>query len=319
MALNKGQPAIRAKQLWGWVESGTVKVSPLLGTRILIVARNSRPQVTWHRATVSGPEKHRTRYWWGTGVIFAPRWDPLKEHFDPIADDLAEIEKMSNHQLHQRGMYRLPNGEVVILIYQHVADALHFQRQQWHIRLESYAKELERIAKSLADIETTALKLIGSTESPPAMIEELMNLDRKFRERRQRISTITANLADRERAAAILIAELQREITEIRNGIQGSLQSQTLKDLLNGQPTNVAGLQRYLAQKHQRLDEILVRPIVRPVRRAQLGLCAAIGSLAVGNGDRAARQLNQTLRLLDGARAALEQPAEISELHDKAA
>lgn len=319
MALNKGQPAIRAKQLWGWVESGTVKVSPLLGTRILIVARNSRPQVTWHRATVSGPEKHRTRYWWGTGVIFAPRWDPLKEHFDPIADDLAEIEKMSNHQLHQRGMYRLRDGNVVILIYQHVADALHFQRQQWHIRLGSYGNELRRLQEALGVIEEVALAHVTAPNPPAEVLPQLEAAENSLRQRRQQIETITTHLADRERAAAILIDALQRETTAVRNGILGSLQSQTLKDLLNGQPTNVAGLQRYLAQKHQRLDKILVRPIVRPVRRAQLGLCAAIGSLAVGNGDRAARQLNQTLRLLDGARAVLEQPAEISEPHDKAA
>ncbi len=127
MALKKEWPAIRAEWLWEWQERGTVKTSPLFGTRVLFVLCNSRPFKKWGRVEGGQPVFYKTRYWLAEGVLLVPRWDPLESHFDPERD--KGVEELTRKELGQRGMYRLEEGEVALLIYQHVEDVLHFKRQ----------------------------------------------------------------------------------------------------------------------------------------------------------------------------------------------
>lgn len=306
MALKAGLPAIRAKWLWDWQERGTIKTVPLLGTRVLVVAENSRPFKTWHEFANGDVLKNATRYWMGEGVLCVPRWDPLDIHYDPIYD--SGVKTLGLEELKEQGMYRL-NGKLLVLIYQHVEGALHFQRQQWHIRLERYAAELKEIRSFLNEIEDHALRKVFLEEAP-AEVAELGVLARRLRRRRQEIHQILVHIAPRERAAEILVNALWRELQLSQRGIQGVLSSKSMEELFTGLLTRKEGLRAYLVKIYLNLNQIKVRPIVRPLKLVQHYLRGGLGALDVGEIEMFRHQLESAIENLEKAQKSLQHPKE---------
>lgn len=310
MALKKGLLAIRAKWLWDWLERGTIQVVPLLGTSAtgaLVVVQDARPFKTCHQQEDGEAVKKAMRYWLGEGTLLVRRWDPLSIHYDPIAD--AQIATMGLDELKERGMYSLKDGTMLVLIYQHIEDALHFQRQQWHIRLEAYAAELQEISALLAGIEERALAGI-SEEIRGEELGTLGILDSRYRHRREKIHTILTHLASRERAAEILIDTLRYELQLTQKSLQGVFTSKPMEDLLNDVPTSVEGLRAYLVRIYRNLNQLRVRPIVRPLKLAQHYLRVALGALDVNEPLSLKHQLELALENLDKALFSLEHPKE---------
>ncbi|MDP2926854.1 MAG: hypothetical protein Q8N65_01820 [bacterium] len=295
MALKEGWPAIRAEWLWDWQKRGTLKTVSLFGTKVLIVAENARPRKTCYR--IKGEKTYRvlTRYWLGKGVLLVPRWDPLEFHYDPVAD--GEVEILDSTERKERGIYRQDSGDLLVLIYQHLEDALHFQRQQWHMSLESYPEELQQIFNSLAKIEEKALEFSG---------DGLRGLD--YRQRREEINRILTCLAGREKAAAILLRLFDEEITLAQKCLLATLSSQTVKDLLKGSSVNDEGLRAYLVKIYQNLSQIGVKPIVKPLDLAQRQIRAALGSLDVGETSRMVHHIKLTIKSLEEAGKSLQRP-----------
>ena len=307
MALKGKLPAIRAEWLWDWQRSGTIEVESLLGTVVLIVAKNAKPSKTCYQQRDDKIIKNPSHYWLGQGVILVPRWDPLELHFDPIADD--GVEALGLEELRQRGMYRV-NEKILVLIYQHVEDALHFQRQQWHIHLETYATELQKISALLTEVEERALAKIFLGAVPEIEAGELGTLARRYKRRREEIYQILVRIAPRERAAEILVHALQRELQLTERGIRGILSSKSMKDLLAGVPTSLEGLRAYLVKIYLNLNQIKVRPIVRLLKLSQHYLRGGLGALAVGEIERFKHQLELVIKNLDKAQKSLQHPPE---------
>lgn len=263
---------MRARWVWGWLSRGTLSAEPLFGTRVLLVLDNSRPQITHDGLT--------TRYWLGEGILLVPRWDPLELHYDPVAD--ADVEKLSAEELAQRGMLRV-DDQTLVLIYQHVDGVLHFQRQQWHIRLQKYAAELREIQEDLTILERKALEVL--TEAPTDGRERfraLAEVRKRRRDRRREIETIlSVGVAPRERAAKILMAALKRELTSVRRRIGGVFNTATYRDLRSGRPVSKEGLRTYIADLYFDLEGVKVRPVVRRIKLAQRHLRLALGALDV--------------------------------------
>ena len=309
MALKKGLPAIQARWLWDWQRRGSVRVESLLGTRVLIVQENGRPSKTYHRERDGKVTKETVRYWLGQGIILVPRWDLLDFHCDPVTDE--GVKSLALNELKQRGMYRLKDGTILVLIYQHVEDTLHFQRQQWHIRLERYAAELQKISTLLAEIEKRALTRISLRKAPG--IEptgELGRLMRHYQHRRGEIHQILVYIAPRERAAEILVHTLRRELQLNQKGIQGILSSKPMKDLLASVPAPIEGMKAYLVKIYLNLNQMKVRPIVQPLKLAQHYLRGALGALDVGEPGRVVRQLELATENLRKAEQSLQHPKE---------
>lgn len=302
MALRKDWSAIRAEWLWPWIRRGTVQVSPLFGSRVLLVARNAQPFKTRYKLKNGEVIKHPIRYRLGEGVILVPRWDPLDIHYDPVADD--GVETLGPDELKKRGMYRLdekilvrrsikPFGfaildeKILVLIYQRVKDALHFvplQRQQWHISLETYSKEFKEISTELREIEEHALKSISLKEPQRKEISEELG------------------------SAEILIEGLQGQVQLTKIGIKTVLISKPVKDLTAGIPTSIEGLRAYLVRTYQSLTQIKVRPIVRVLKLAQYYLRGALRALDVGEIKRFQHQLELVIEKLEKSQRLLQQP-----------
>jgi len=325
MALRKDWPAIRAKSLWDWMERGTVEVTPLFGTRVLLVAKNAQPFKTRYELKNGEIIKHPTRYWLAEGVVLVPRWDPLDIHYDPVADD--GVETLGLDELKKRGMYRLnekilvkrsikPFGfaildeKIIVLIYQHVEGALHFQRQQWHISLETYSKELKEISTKLREIEEHVLKSISLKEPQRKEIsEELGSVERNLKQRRKKIHKIVIKgISPRQKTAEILIEGLQGQVQLTKIGIKTVLISKPVKDLIAGIPTSIEGLRAYLVRTYQGLTQIKVRPIVRVLKLAQYCLRGALGALDVGEIKRFQHQLELVIEKLEKSQRLLQQP-----------
>lgn len=307
MALKGKLPAIRAEWLWDWQKSGTIEVESLLGTVVLIVAKNAKPSKTCYQQRDDKIIKNPSHYWLGQGVILVPRWDPLELHFDPIADD--GVEALGLKELRQRGMYRV-NEKILVLIYQHIEDALHFQRQQWHIHLETYATELQKISALLTEVEERALAKIFLGVVPEIEAGELGTLACRYKRRREKIHQILVRIAPRERAAEILVHALQQELQLAERGIRGILSSKSMKDLLAGVPTSLEGLRAYLVKIYLNLNQIKVRPIVRLLKLSQHYLRGGLGALAVGEIERFKHQLELAIKNLDKAQKSLQHPPE---------
>lgn len=300
MALRKDWSAIRAEWLWPWIARGTVQVNPLFGTRVLLVAKNAQPFKTRYDKEFI---KHPTRYWLGEGIILVPRWDPLDIHYDPVADD--GVETLGPDELKKRGMYRL-NEKILVLIYQHVEDALHFQRQQWHVSLETYAQELKEISNQLREIEDHTLKNISLKE---AQFEQLGAREDNLRQRRKKIhQIIVKGIAPREKAAEILIEALWDEVQIAERRIRAILISKPVKDLLADISVTIKGLRAYLIGIYQNLNQIKVRPIVRILKVTQYSLRGALGSLDVGEIKTFKHQLKLVIENLKKAEKLLQQP-----------
>lgn len=297
MALKKGWPAIRAAWLWKWQEDQGLETTSLFSTRVLIVAKNARPAISYYQQINSETAKFKVRYWLGKGTILVPRWNPLKFHYDPVAD--KGLEFLSRDEQKARGIYRLDNGEFLVLIYQHVEDALHFQRQQWHILSENYPEELREISSNLAVIEEKALESGNGT---------LCALGYDYRHRRQKIHQIMVRLAVREKAAEILLRVIEEEVGYIKRSLRNCLNSRPIKDFLKSGFTNTQGLKAYLVRSHLNLSQMGVRPIVKPLGLAQCQIRAALGSLDVLEVVRAIHHLNLAVENLEKAEKVLEQP-----------
>jgi hypothetical protein len=303
MALKGGLPALRAEWVWKWQEKGRLKTTSLFGTRVLIVDQSAYLGRVCHRGKEAAVVKVTPRYWLGKGIFFVPRWDLLEEHRDPLADQ--GVESLSRAELRARGMCRLKDGAIALLIYQHVEDAFHFQRQQNHIRLETYARELQRISVDLESIEAKA--------AAGRITDELGNLDADQRRRRQEIYRILTQLASRERAAEILLDILRREISLAKRNLGATLSSKPMKDFLAGvsakRPKTIEGLRAYLTRIYQNLNQIKVRPLVTPLNLTQYHLREVLGSLDVCEVTRLCRQLEQAMKSLEAAERVLESPA----------
>lgn len=298
MTLRKDWPAIRAEWLWPWIGRGTVEVTPLFGTRVLLVTKNAQPFKTRYELKNGEVIKHPTRYWLGEGIILVPRWYPLDFHFDPLSDDGVEILELD--ELKKRGMYRLnekilvrrsikPFGfaildeKIIVLIYQRVEDALHFQPQQWHISLETYSKEFKEISTELREIEEHVLKSISLKEPQRKEISEELG------------------------SAEILIEGLQGQVQLTKIGIKTVLISKPVKDLIAGIPTSIEGLRAYLVRTYQSLTQIKVRPIVRVLKLAQYCLRRALEALDVGEIKRFQHQLELVIEKLEKSQRLLQQ------------
>lgn len=295
MALKDGLLAIRAEWVWKWQKKGRLRTTSLFGTRVLIVDQSAYLGRVCHRGEEAEVVKVALRYWLGKGIFLVPRWDPLEEHRDPLAD--KGVESLSWAELRARGMCRLKDGTIVLLIYQHVEDALHFQRQQHHIRLETYARELQRISVDLESIEAKA--------AAGGITDKLGNLDGDQRRRRQKICLILTRLAERERAAEILLDILRQEISLAKRNLCATLSSKPMKDFLAGvpvrRPKTIEGLRAYLVRIYQGLNQMKVRPLVTPLNLTQYHLREALGSLDVGEVTRLCRQLEQAIKCLEMA------------------
>lgn len=298
MALKKDWPTIRAEWLWPWIGRGTVQVTPLFGTRVLLVAKNAQPFKTRYELKNGEVIKHPTRYRLAEGVVLVPRWDPLEIHYDPVADD--GVETLGLDELKKRGMYRLnekilvrrsikPFGfaildeKILVLIY-HVEDTLHFQRQQWHISLETYSKELKEISTELREIEEHVLKSISLKEPQRKEISEELG------------------------SAEILIEGLQEQIQLTERGIKAVLISRPVKDLIAGTPTSIEGLRVYLVKLYQNLNQIKIRPIVRIIKLVQYRFRDVLEALDVGEIERFQHQLELVIEKLKKAEKLLLQP-----------
>ncbi len=294
MALKKGLPAIRAAWLWQWQQKMILKTTSLLGTRVLIVAENSRvvKSCSWQKNGKTG--KIKARYWLAKGTILVPRWDRLKLHYDPVAD--KGVESLNAHEQKARGIYCLDNGELVLLIYQHVEDVLHFQRQQWHIMLEVYPKELQKISNHLAAIEKKAL-----TDNYDVL--ETLN----YRQRRAKIYGIVSHLAVRDKAAEILLKTLGQEIDDAKKSLANCLGSKSVKDFQRGTLTDTSNIRAYLARIYLNLSQIKVRPIVRSLTLAQYQLKLALGSLDLAESGPMVHHLELAIKNLEEAQKSLSQ------------
>jgi hypothetical protein len=193
----------------------------------------------------------------------------------------------------------LDNGELLVLIYQHVEDALHFQRQQWHILLENYPEELQKISSNLAVIEERALESSNGT---------LCALGYDYRNRRQKIYRIMINLAAREKAAEILLRVIEEEVVYIKRSLLNCLKSRAIKDFLKSNFANSQGLKAYLIRSYLNLGQMGVRPIVKPLGLAQCQIRAALGSLEVLEVARAIHHLELAIKNLEKAEKTLKQP-----------
>jgi hypothetical protein len=186
-----------------------------------------------------------------------------------------------------------------VLIYQHVEDALHFQRQQWHILLENYPEELQKISSNLAIIEEKALENSNGI---------LYALGYDYRNRRQKIHQIMVNLAAREKAAEILIRVIEEEVGYIKRSLLNCLNSKPIKDFLKSGFANTQGLKTYLVRNYLNLGQMGVRPIVKPLGLTQYQIRAALGSLDVLEVIRAMHHLELAIRNLEKAEKTLKQP-----------
>ena len=297
MFLKKGWPAIRAAWLWKWQEDQVLETNPLFSTRVLIVAKNARPAKSYCRRINSETVKFKVRYWLGKGTILVPYWKPLKLHYDPVAD--RGLESLNRDEQKVKGIYRLDNGELLVLIYQHVEDALYFQRQQWHILLENYPEELQKISSNLAIIEDKALESSNGT---------LCALGYDYRNRRQKIHQIMTKLAAREKAAEILLRVIEEEVGYTKRSLRNCLNSRSIKDFLKSGFANTQGLKAYLVRNYLNLGQMGVRPIVKPLGLAQYQIRAALGSLDVLEVIRAMHHLELAIQNLEKAEKTLKQP-----------
>lgn len=313
MALREDWPAIRAEWAWSWLARGTLSAEPLFGTRVLLVLDNSRPQKTWSK----DEERTTTKYWLGEGTLLVPRWDPLEEHFDPVVD--AGVEKLSAEELRARGMIRV-DGQILVLIYQHVDSALHFQRQQWHIRLERYAIELAKIQKQLNVLELNALGILAEAPADGReRLQALAEVREHRRDRRREIEAIlSVGVAPREKAAEILVVALKRELESVQHRIGGIFTTVTFKKLRSGQPVDKEGLRAYLAGLYFDLEGIKVRPVVRRIKLAQRHLRLALGAHDVSAFAELERELKAAMGDIGLALPLLSHPPEKLEALRKA-
>lgn len=294
MALKKG-PAIRAEWLWKWQRRGIIKVVSLLGTRVLLVTGNSRPAKTYHRLDKrKNVAKGTVRYWLGRGIILVPRWDPLKLHYDPTVDKEVQDDGL-DEELKKRGMFRLKDGSVIVLIYQHLGSILLFQRQQWHIQLERYAPELQRLSEELARLEKRATQEIEVLEICQGRMEE--------------ISEILARIEIREKTANAILHLMRSQISLAISGLKNVLTSKPMESLRLGLPANLTGLKTYLTNAQQQLGRIgKIRPVIRRLGLAYSCLNEVLESLDTRNAEKASQLIVKTSGILERTLQALEQP-----------
>jgi hypothetical protein len=216
----------------------------------------------------------------------------LEEHLT-VAD---KVENLSREELARRGMFRLEDGTIIVLIYQHDEDLLALQRQQWHIRLETYSRELQGIEADLDKIES---QLTFTSTKPPYLAVEL-------RRRRRNIHSILTALAPRGMAAKLFLETLKNELQREMRSLEAALSSQPIKKSWSGD--RAEGLRAFLVGSYKRLGELQIRPVVRPLGIAKNHLVVTLGSLDVGDTPNISRQIKLAMEWLVKALKLLEHP-----------
>jgi len=307
MALKNGLPAIRAEWLWRWQERGSITTFPLFGTGVLIVANNNRPQITFHQEKKGQIVKVTIRYWLAEGIILVPRWDPIEEHSDPVAD--GDIKSLGIEALKQRGMFqRKMGGQIFILIYQHVDDICAAQRQQVYIQ-KAYTPELQEIEKALAEIEARALRY--------AFVEPDTESLRPLIDRKEQVYAILPHIKEREAATKALRSKILGTLKEAERALRvmfisepfvrwldmnaDGLLERPSKELLDNVQQLLVGLKNRLVNLYFELNKIKVRPIVRSLKLAQLYLRASIGAIGVVKVEIFDRQIMLAIKKLEQA------------------
>jgi len=263
MALKPGLPAMRAESVWQWLKRGSLHAGPLYNTRVLLITENSQP--------VAGG----IRYWLGRGVLLVPKWIKYTG-----SENVSELD---DAVLHQRGMYRQQDGLMVMLIYQHVEDVLHLQRQQWHV-YEGFRPTGKEITE-LTDIE----KVAAGNE--------------------KHVARIVWQASERERAADSLLVSMRNVLNSAIGGLAWVLDNKATARFLAGEEPSLELVSRALAMTCKNLNHLRgVRPVGRLVSLAQGHLRGAIGSLHVGDAAEFSRAMLFAKGALVQARAAMDQP-----------
>ena len=288
MVLREGLPVIRAEWVWFLLKKGALKAVPLLETRVLVVVSPCRFRKTYCREMGGKLVKRAVRYWLGRGIFLAPRWFPLEQVYDPVADQGIEV--FGLEKLKERGMYRLSDGQIVVLCYQHVDDLLHLQRQQWHIQ-EEYDRELERLGAVVATIENKALIWLEAN-------------------RRKAIVQILQRRRPIEDACAVYLAVVSRKLKDWKDQVLAVFSSQDAKKFAEKGETS-QGLRARLETICSELDSLVVRPVRRFLNLSRRRLQEAIAALEANNPTGFKRGIELAAKHLQRAQEALRQPQEV--------
>jgi len=293
MALKEGLIAIRAEWLCTWIKNGSLKVN-LLGdpkTRVFVVTENSRSSITFHGKDGA---KRTIRYWLAQGTILNPRWDLLSHYFDPVADH--EVENLEPTELAERFMFRLEDGQIAVLIYQHVEDLPHFLRQQEHVQNDY----------------TIQARIISSK----GMLDKIEDdFCRWFlREWKQQIDRILDRIKLKESAAIDLRNELAKNLRSAEKSIRSILSSEPMKELAkNSKTVSVTGMIVYMVSIYYDLNKMKVLPLVPFINLAQLHIRGAIGALHVREPERTCSHIESAIYHLQEAQDSIKQSSALKE------
>jgi len=286
MALKEGLTAIRAEWLWVWKKSGSLKVNLLVDpkTRVFIVKENSRPSITFHEKDGA---KRTIRYWLAQGTILNPRWDLLSHYFDPVADQ--GIEKLEPEKLVERFMFRLKDGQIVVLIYQHVEDLSHFLRQQEHVQ----------------DDYTIQAGIISSK----GMLDKIEDDFGRWllQDRKQQIDRILDRITSKEKAAKDLRNELAINLKSAEKSIRSILSSEPMKELAKNKTVSAIGMIAHIVSIYTDLNKMKVLPLVPFINLTQFHIRGAIGALNVRELERACSHIESAIDHLQEAQDSIKQ------------
>ncbi len=316
MALRKG-PAIRAEWVDAWLKRGSLQAAFVGGSRILLVTSDCQPQKTYYREKEGEIEKRRRRYWLAKGTLLVTHWVCLDNGYvDPVLD--IAVGNLLDEELKKRGLYRVKQGvrkgELLLLIFMHLEDLLHTQRQQWHIAA-GYEKVLPRISKDLEKVEADLFGWIDLMTLPGSIMKpedaRLLDWRNLLALRKEEIEQILSHIRTREELIEGLLNALRKEIRLARESLENTLSSRPVKKMLVGTVTTKErqGLCAHLVEIYRHLGQIkTVKPVIWPLNLAQNCLLCAIGSLYVGEAARFGRQMRLAVANLDKASVSLQQP-----------
>jgi len=286
MALKEGLTAIRAEWLWVWTKSGSLKINLLVDpkTRVFVVTENSRPSITFHEKDGA---KRTIRYWLAQGTILNPRWDLLSHYFDPVADQ--GIEKLEPEKLAERFMFRLKDGQIVVLIYQHVEDLLHFLRQQEHVQ----------------DDYTIQARIISSKRMLDKIEDDFCRWF--LQDWKQQIDRILDRIISKERAAKDLRNKLAINLRSAEKSIGSILSCEPMKELAkNNKTVSVIGMIAHMVSIYTDLNKMKVLPLVPFINLAQFHIRGAIGALQVREVERACSHIESVIYHLQEAQDSIK-------------
>lgn len=292
MVLREGLHALRAEWVWWWLRNGRLEAIPFLDTKALVVTRNCRLRKTYFRLVRRKPVKFSARYWFGRGVFLVPCWVPLEQVYNPVAD--KDVEKLSPQELRERRMYLLNDGTIVVLIYQHVDDLLHFRRQQQHIR-DQYDLLQREIAYTLETLENEILAWAYK------------NL---FSQRKAKIEEILRRRQPFEEAGKVYSGSLSERLRLWHDQVLGILSSKQGESFINGVSVLLEGMKNYINRLQTEFDSIDVRPVRRFLSLSRRRLQEAIAALETNNPTGFKRGMELAAKHLQRAQEALRQSEE---------